>query len=365
MIRVAVVIMLPVLVTGCSWIGLEGTTGEYMEAKTAPETVIPESLDNPPFVDLMPIPEVVDSRGLAGQKFELELPEPLSTSFGIDQIVIRKLGDIRWVFLDTNPALVWPKIQRFWESKNMILEDANPTTGKMETAWMVSLDGEAEKIYESLISGNSWADTRAALQNKFQIRIEPGVRNGSTEVYLTHRAIPLAEESPANVDWTDKSHNDALEGKVLTELAYYLGETINDFNEVSLLATTLQENRTTLTPDSEEPVLSYRLDFERAWATVGSALESANITIEDLNRTDATYYIYYEDGTVDETGFMNRIFSGRKETKKKNRVDVHRYQVRLVAAGSRVEVTVYKGPDNLADALVAERLLKIIREYSS
>ncbi len=350
--------------TGCSWLGLEGTTDNYLEAETKPATEIPDGVDNPPFVDLMPIPDVIDSRGLAGQRFELELPEPLSTTFGVDQIVIRKLGEMRWVFLDANPALVWPKVQRFWESRNIMVEMANPTTGEMETVWVVSRDGEADTIYESLTSGNAWTDSRAALQNKFQLRIEPGIRNGSTEVYVTHRQIPLADESPAQVDWTAQSDNDALENKILTELAYFLGETINDTNEVSLLASTLQENRTRLTPDASRPVLSYRLDFDRAWATVGSALEDAQIVVEDLNRTDAVYFVYYEDQTVEDPGFFGRLF-GSGETKKVDRVDVHRYQVHLKPVQDEVEVTVYKDTEQLADAVVAERLLKIIREYST
>ena len=69
----------------------------------------------------MPIPEIEDPRGLAGTQFELRPPEPLSTRYGVDQIVIKRLDGDQWVFLDIPPAVVWPKIIQFWEANNLML----------------------------------------------------------------------------------------------------------------------------------------------------------------------------------------------------------------------------------------------------
>ena len=64
-----------------------------MKAETAPRVVVPVGLDEPEFVDLMAIPAVNDSRGIAGQTADMGLPDALSTTFGIEQIVLRKLGE--------------------------------------------------------------------------------------------------------------------------------------------------------------------------------------------------------------------------------------------------------------------------------
>ena len=58
------------LVSSCTFFGNEERLGRLEEGSTQ-KIEIPEGLDRPQFVDLMPIPEIEDPRGLAGTKFEL------------------------------------------------------------------------------------------------------------------------------------------------------------------------------------------------------------------------------------------------------------------------------------------------------
>ena len=88
-------ILITLSLTGC-WFG-NNELRERLERGKTSHVVIPEGLDTPVFVDSMPIPEVDDSRGLADQDFKIGLPEALSTTFGVEKVVIRKLGDDRWV----------------------------------------------------------------------------------------------------------------------------------------------------------------------------------------------------------------------------------------------------------------------------
>lgn len=90
-------------VAGCSWLGIGNNQDRYLEARSIEPVEVPERLDKPAFTDLMPIPEVTDSRGLAGKDMDVGLPEALGTAMGVDKIVIKKLGDDRWVFLDAPP----------------------------------------------------------------------------------------------------------------------------------------------------------------------------------------------------------------------------------------------------------------------
>ncbi len=165
------------------------------------------------------------------------------------------------------------------------------------------------------------------------------------------------------VEWDSTSDNIELEDEVLTSLAYYLGETINQTQSVSLLAAGIQETRTELIPDDRLPVLKYKLPFNRAWATVGAALEDAKIKVEDLDRTSAIYYVNYDDSRAGGSGLFSGWFSDDDEVKtgKANRYLVHVDSTRE----DEVQVTVRNGDRTPADALVAERLLKIIKEYST
>lgn len=351
------------LVSGCSWLGAYDRREKYLEAESIERVEIPATLDKPEFRDLMSIPEVEDSRGISGRKLEVGLPEALG-GFGVDQIVIKKLGDSRWVFLDAPPATVWPKVKRFWEVNNFLVETADPRRGILETRWLVSEQGSTDEIFEDIKDGRSLAQ-EPEIRHKFRLRVEPGIRAGSSEIFIEHKQQLLgAPYRSVEVKWETGSDSPELEDKMLTSLAYYLGETINQRQSVSLLAGGIRGTRTELVPDDRKPVLKYMLPFNRAWATVGAALEDARIDVEDLDRSAAIYYVYYDDSQTNEPGFLSRLFSRDEENVaagQQNRYLVHVES----AAENEVHVTVQKDENTPADALVAERLLKIIKEYST
>ncbi len=349
-----------IILSGC-WFN-NSEIRERLETGSSTPVVVPPELDSPDFINAMPIPDVEDPRGLADRDYRIDLPEPLSTTFGVEKIVIKRLGDQRWVFLDIPPPAVWPNVLSFWEASNLTIEKADPATGIIESVWLPSGPGEGEGIFQDIKSG-SWLSGKPTQQHKFQLRIEPGVRTGSTEVFLEHRQMSLiGPQRMDNVEWVGESDDDALEAVILTDLAYDLGESIDQAQTISMVAAGLTESRTELVLDRERPVLTYKLDFNRAWATVGDALENARITVEDLDRTGAWYYVYYISDHNPEPGFVARLL---KRNKKLEPGEANRYLLHLEASGEEVHVTVMKDQDTLADALIAERLLKIIKEYST
>ena len=354
-------LILVLFTSGCSWFGA-GKVRKELEAGSSKRVVIPPNMDQPDFVDSMPIPEVNDSRGLADREYNLGLPDALSSSFGVEQIVIKKLGDEQWVFVDLPPATVWPNVLQFWESNDLSLEAADPANGVLTSQWLSARNGSADDVFDSLKAGNVFANSTGVTSHKFQLRVEPGIRSGSTEIYLTHKAIP--EGAPFRldqVDWKGSSDNLELEAKVLNAIAYYLGETVSQ-GSISMMATGLQESRAELVPDKEKPVLKYKLAFNRAWATVGSALENARIPVEDLDRSSANYYVYYSADHQSDPGFFKKLFT-KDEAPEAG--PVNRYTVHLTEAGEEVHVTVFKNEAILADTLIAERLLRVIKEYST
>lgn len=356
----AALVFLILFIPACSWFGA-GEARKLLEEGSSKPVEIPPGLDTPDFVDAMHIPEVIDSRGLADLDYKLGLPEALSTSFGVEQIVIKKLGEDRWIFLDLPPAAIWPKVMQFWEVNKLLVETADPATGILTSQWLPARNGSAKEIFDSLKKGDVFANSTGIASHKFRLRIEPGIRTGSTEIYIEHRSI--AEGAPFRLDqleWDNKSDNPELEGEVLTGLAFYLGETVSQ-GSVSLLATGIQESRAELVPDRVKPILKYKLDFNRAWATVGTALENARIQVEDLDRTSANYYVYYSSSHSPDPGFFRRLFT---KDKKKEKGPANRYRVHLDDEGKEVHVTIFQ-ESVLAESLMAERLLKVIKEYST
>ncbi len=345
---------------GCSYLGITNKKDEYLQARSEPESSIPGHLDQPTFIALMEIPEVRDSRGIAGQTFELELPEPLSSA-GVDQVVIKKLGDDHWLFVDAPPAIVWPKIMAWCEASNVPVISANPRRGLIETAWIISAEGDAEQVVDSIVSGTSWADPGASVRNRFLIRLEPGIRPQSTELHVRQQEVPLAEYQPSrSAVWHVPSDNVRVEHQFLNSLAFQLGATINETVVFSRMAAELRADRAQVVPDREKPVLKYQLDFDRAWATVNGALQNARIPIEDLDRSSRVFYVYYDDTFIEAPGFLRRLFGGGPKIDESKK-----YRLHLATSGEEVHVSVHGRDTELADPLIAEKLLKIIKQFSS
>lgn len=368
--RTTVTLLLTLALSGCSWFSWFGKSDEQIELETGSSetTTIPEGLDEPGFVDLMPIPNVDDYRGLAGQPYEVGLPQALSTSFGVDTIVIRRLGDDRWVFVDLPVATIWPQVVLFFEENQLPVAVLDPRNGVLETEWIVGESGNPDEIYESLSRGTNWSNTDSLQQYRFRVTVEPGVRNGSTEIFLEQIERRFGESR--DVAWQGESDNPELEGKVLSSIAYFIGGRTAEGPTVSLLAAGLQESKASLVTESGNMVLKYRLTFDRAWATVGAALENARVNVKDLDRSSAVYYVRYSSGHEPEPGFFSRIIGIYSDDDES--ADGYDFQVQLASEGEEVHVTVAgEGQaENLAlsdteSLILRERLLKLIKEYST
>ena len=350
-------IILLTLLAGCGLSNFDRDE-QYLSAGSIDRVSIPDPLDQPDFVDVRVIPEVNDPRNISGRVVEIKVPEALAETGLVNSIVVRRLGDAQWLFLDSPPATVWPKIRGFWAQLGIGMDEINPGLGIMESNWIGASEGDSEGVFNEVKNGAG-----GDVQHKFQLRLERGIRNGSTEVYIEHhRQDVIGGLLPI---WDRESSNVELEHEFLKQLAYYLGENINTNYTVSLGAAGLAaEERAILIPDSQTPVLRYRLSFSRAWVTVGQALENADVDVSDLDRDSAVYYVRYDPDRGRDPNMVQRAF---RRLSRQNQEDqpTHEYLVYLQTQGKEVDVMVLSDVSTYADALLAEQLLTLIKEYSS
>ena len=355
------------LLTGCGIFGASEEELLYREGATKPVEV-PEGVDPPDFRDPWPIPEVDDYRGLGDTTLEVGPPDALSTRFDIEQIIIRKLGTQQWVFIDMPPARVWPDLLSYWEARNLPLAVQEADKGVLESQWLRAAGEDAD----ALVASAGQLDARARAEadgHKFRVRLEPGIRTGSTELYVDHKQLPTGAPFRLDeLDWAAGSDDLEVEAAMLKALAFHLGEaTAQGDRAVSMMAAGLKDQgKAVLEPGPDGLELRYRLDFDRAWATVGAALENANVQVEDLDRSQGNYYVTYTSAHEPEPGFFRNLFGGGDDEGLDNRFRVH---LETLADQVRVTATLDKDPARTSEdkriLLLSERLLKLIREFST
>lgn len=334
------------LLTGCNY--LAGENGpfrdrgdDYMEAPVLPTMSVPEDLDSYTLDELYVIPELISA---SAQPFEdIPLPKPIEANRR-EGVIIQNLADRSWIVLDATPGQVWPLVRDYWTQLQVILEYENPSSGIMETSWLE-------------------VDSNLETRHKYRVTIEPGLHSGYSEIYVIHLQSPRSEPAPVITTWPETSSSEDRERQILDSLSQYLADRndVYQASSASLLAGSIEaERKANIIDDGEGgQVLQLRLDYNRAWVLVRSALDEAGIDILENDRDLAFLNVRFSgiSGDEDEPGFIGRLFNRDDSAAMAAERD---FSVRLVDADG--VVTVIAEPldtsDDLAD-LTAELLLVI------
>ncbi|GJM13825.1 MAG: lipoprotein [Pseudohongiella sp.] len=340
------VLSLSLLLSSCNYLAGENgpfrdRADDYMEAPVLPLMAIPDELDSYTLDELYVIPAQFAQ---AGQPFtEIPLPKPIETGRQ-EGVVIQNLGDVNWIVLDATPGQVWPLVRDYWTQLQVILEQENPGDGVMETSWLE-------------------VDSNLETRHKYRVRIEPGLHSGYSEIYVTHVQSPRSEPAPLVVTWPEVSSEADRERQILDSLSQYLADRndVYQASSASLLAGSIEaERKANIVEDAQgREVLQLRLDYNRAWVVVRSALNEAGVNILENDRDMAFLNVRFagmqED--TDEPGFIGRIFARNGSS---STVEERDYSVRLVDEDGIVTVIAepIDASGNFAD-LTSELLLVI------
>jgi outer membrane protein assembly factor BamC len=304
LITTALLAALMVSSSGCSWLfGDDGMfrdrSHDYRKAKLEPPLQLPEHIDSEAIDDSYAIPTISDHSGLEGE-FEVPRPEPLTEDVARDAVRINTLGDQRWILVDGAPGQVWPRLRGFLSLNQLAVQRIDAASGIIETNW---LQPSGEGI----------------LRERYRFRIEQGVQRGSSEIYVLQADIRAGQE-----DWPATSNSVEREQLITQELAQYLADS-STASAVSMLAQQAIDSsgKVTLKEDDKgQPYIQLTLSFDRAWASVGKALDKADFRVDDLDRSQGLYYLHYamrDANKKDKPGFFSSLFTwGDDADSKKN-----------------------------------------------
>ena len=253
---------------------------DYKKAVETPSVILPAGTESVPLRDIYVIPEI-DDKFLSQGDFEVPKPVPLSAGNGTEVVRLQKLGDDSWALISLAPGQVWPQVRNFMAASGMQIVRADARAGVMESNWL-TVEGQP-------------------LASRFQFRMEQGVQRETSELNVLQM-----QQTGTVTAWPAKSDDPDQASEMLRAIAQFLADSA-DSAPVSMIAEqgiaasgkiSMQEAPNGYT------FLRLELPFNRAWASLGRALEKSSFEITDRDRSNGTYYIrFLEGGAEDEDGW--------------------------------------------------------------
>ena len=226
-------------------------------------------------LDLYPINGEIDKEKLS---YELQRPRQFFSSGSNNEIRLHKLGQIRWLYVESLPSSVWPILNQYIENENdLSIRISDPDEGVIET----EIFNRKDKVV------------------KYRFKVEHGIRQASTELFFTE--LVKQENDWAILD-NDNSEADEFLRKLLD---YFSSATVSQ--GTSLVALNLNQGRKSevINTNDGKSYIKLSIGFARTWAALNRALKEAAINVKDLNREEGYVLINY--GLPEEEGILARL----------------------------------------------------------
>jgi len=236
---------------------------------------------------------------------------------------IVKAGAQRWLVVNAPAEKIWPLIRDFWIDMGFAVKKENPEVGVMETEWIKEGDLMANDNKGTLDKFDAWLDSLAsgtANRKKFRTRLERGLQDGTTEIYMTHRSVDTApddgkekirtpygvvdmgykNDSKSKEDSKVDSRSDELDAELLRRLMVKLG--LADKRAKEIIAAPISQKRAEIKKEADgSSSVEIQDPFDRAWRRVGLALDIIGFVIEDKDRSNGIYFVKYADVDIDDS----------------------------------------------------------------
>ena len=272
-----------------------------------------------------------------------------------EKIKVVKSGNMRWLLVPAKEELVWPVVESFWEDMGFEVSSSKKK-GIIETQWVSESD--INKDDSALGKFDSWLDALANTGNrrKFRTRIEEGIEEGTTEVYLSQRSLLKgleehyerkekhyentinpgtvykiqeykSDDQEKNTEIKSNYKEDDLEiqYELLRRLMVKLGNT--DLDAKQLLDNAQEIKRAELVDDDNYKYILLSDNFSRSWRRLSLAIDMVGFLVEDKNRSDGVFYIKYSNLEIDDTkpkkkkGIISRLAFWEDDTESNEKED--------------------------------------------
>ena len=311
-LRLAVPTLLALLLAGCSWFG-GNKTEEYKgaQARIDQPLEVPPELTAPTMDDRYSIP---DPRAQTSYSDYSKQVGPQGTKLAVEHPVLPDIqgvrmdreGDQRWLVVKGEPDKVWPVIRQFWIDGGYALSRESPEVGIMETEWHEDRSKIPQDFIRRTIGRVMEGVYSTARRDKFRTRLEKGAQPGTTEVFVSNRAMEeiYTNQNQDTTKWQPLPADRELEAEMLSGIMVKLG---GEETKVAAAAAKAPAGRPVsakaAAPEPHNAVLEnsgagplvLNDGFDRAWRRVGLALDRVGFTVEDRDRSKGLFFVRYID----------------------------------------------------------------------
>ena len=259
--------------TSCSIIG--GPNGyfpekkyDFLEEEIEADITLPTNLDSPDTENHYPVGDPSNLENV------LEVPKPrqIFSSSGDSSVQLRRLGELMWIYIETLPSTSWPISKNYWDTSEYDVIKADPVSGEIDIDFSQS--------------------------SKLQMRVEHGIKEASTEVFL-YKINKISGDIESDPEFVQME---------MEKMIDYYADSLSNFTGTSLAAQNLNEmKKAKIFTEDGMTVISLDLNFDRAWSSVSKALNAAEIVTNDRDRSNGTFYVSFAE--KDDRRF--RLFGGR------------------------------------------------------
>lgn len=315
--RAVVLGLFSMTMVGCSSLPFMNDEPDYKGAGRSKPLEIPPDLTASPVSEAYALPGGTTYSSYS--ESQTEVPGEIQVLADPKNVKMEKSGGLRWLVVNASAEAVWPVIRDFWNEQGFAVRSEDPAIGVMETQWIKS-----EKIKKNETGGygdrfDRWLDGLSGVSDrkKFRTRIERGEKEGTTEIYMTHRSVTGAPDDGKNRIQTqlgeietgyrrdadkkkveDAEYSAELDAELLRRLMVKFG--IEEQKAQAIAANPVVQKRVEIIKDADGSATLKVIDpYDRAWRRVGLAIDRVGFVMEDKDRSNGLFFVRYANLDID------------------------------------------------------------------
>ena len=319
-----------IFISSCSYIsGPEGlfpeTKDKFFEERLSPDLKLPspDAVINkddhyPPI-----------SEGIAAAEIQdIPAPRQIFSSGESNEVQLRRLGELMWVYVETLPSTSWPITKNYFEASSMSIISADPDAGIMLIKYSDDLN--------------------------LKITIEHGIKEASTEIFLS--SYEEDEEKLLKQDTNFIQEE-------LEKLVQFYASSASSFSGTSLAAQNLNDRKKAkIFTLNDQTIIELNLGFDRAWSAVSRALAEGNITSNDIDRENGIFLVSYSVESETNSWFSFLNFTDKESNDSLLLGESAEFRILLESENNKTNILVESLEGSIEEA---EALLSKINELLS